>query len=367
MTFNLTRYVAPRELIHGGGIIEIAKTTGIPAEKWIDLSTGINPNGWPVPTPPASTWQRLPESNDGLEQAMQQYYSFNVKNSLSNFVITAGSQAAIQLLPQLFPKGTIWIPEEGYSEHPYWWDFYQHKVFLYQPDDLETLLSHKKSTPLPFNALLIINPNNPTTQTYKKTFLEKLLNVIEAEGKHVIIDEAFLDTQPEQSLLSHSNNKHLIILRSLGKFFGLAGIRCGALFSHPTLLKTAKQHLGPWQVATTSRWVATQAFKDTVWQKQAILELKKASNRLEQLLQLHLSSHNITSLTRSDYFCSILFSNLKEQQTIYNHLLTHAILVRRFDNNFRLRVGLPKNELEWKELTQALTQITPTKKTSKTN
>jgi len=366
MTFKLTRYVAPRELIHGGGIIEVAKTTGIPIEKWIDLSTGINPNGWPVPTPPASTWQRLPEPNDGLEQAMQQYYSFNVKNSLSNFIITAGSQAAIQLLPQLFPKGTIWVPEEGYSEHPYWWDFYQHKVFLYQPDDLEILLKHEKDTPLPFDTLLIINPNNPTTQTYKKTFLEKLLNVIEAEDKHLIIDEAFLDTQPEQSLLSHSNNKNLVILRSLGKFFGLAGIRCGALFSHPALLKTAKQHLGPWQVATPSRWIATRAFKDTVWQKEATLELKEASCRLEQLLQHHLSSHNITSLTRSDYFCSILFSNIEEQQSIYNHLLTHTILVRLFNNNCRLRIGLPKNEREWEKLTQALTDRKPTKRVQKT-
>ena len=107
MTLTPTRYTAPHQLTHGGGIIEAAKTTGVAPEQWIDLSTGINPNGWPVPSLPESTWQRLPESNDGLEDAVQQYYSFDVKSKLTNFVITAGSQSAIQLLPQLFPKGII--------------------------------------------------------------------------------------------------------------------------------------------------------------------------------------------------------------------------------------------------------------------
>ncbi|MBV1921612.1 MAG: aminotransferase class I/II-fold pyridoxal phosphate-dependent enzyme, partial [Pseudomonadales bacterium] len=181
MTFKLPRYTAPNELLHGGGIIEASMASGIPIEQWLDLSTGINPNGWPVPALPASTWQRLPESNDGLEQAIQQYYPSDTTNCLTNFVITAGSQSAIQLLPQLFPKGVIWVPEEGYSEHPYWWDVYQHKVYLYRPDDLDMLLHHKNDTPLPFDTLLIINPNNPTTRTYKKSFLEKLLNVIEVE------------------------------------------------------------------------------------------------------------------------------------------------------------------------------------------
>ncbi len=366
MTFTLTRYTAPSELTHGGGIIEVAKATGIPPKHWIDLSTGINPNGWPVPALPASTWQRLPESNDGLEQAIQQYYSPDIKSRLTNFIITAGSQSAIQLLPQVFSKGTVWVPEEGYSEHPYWWDFFQHKVFLYSPNDLEQLLNQEKGTPLPFDTLLIINPNNPTTQTYKKIFLEKLLNIIKAEGKRLIIDEAFLDTQSEHSLLSHSNNKHVVILRSLGKFFGLAGIRCGVLFSHASLLNTVQQHLGPWQVATPSRWVATQALNDTKWQEEAKVTLKNTSCRLEKILQQYLSSNDITSLNRSDYFCSILFSNIEIQQTIYHQLQTHAILVRLFHNSPRLRIGLPKNEREWEKLTLALDKIQTIKITPKT-
>ena len=361
MTLTPTRYTAPHQLTHGGGIIEAAKTTGVAPEQWIDLSTGINPNGWPVPSLPESTWQRLPESNDGLEDAVQQYYSFDVKSKLTNFVITAGSQSAIQLLPQLFPKGIIWVPIEGYSEHPYWWDFYQHDVFLYNPDDLEKLFNHKKSDPLPFDILLVINPNNPTTKTYKKPHLEKLLNIVKAKDKQLIIDEAFLDTQPEHSLLCLSNNKNLVILRSLGKFFGLAGIRCGVLFSHPSLLNTAQKHLGPWQVATPSRWVATQALNDTNWQKNATISLKNASYRLEVLLQKSLQgyfqSNNITSLSRSDYFCSVLFCNSKIQHTTYFQLLKHSILVRKFNNSFRLRFGLPKNENEWNKLTQALTDI----------
>lgn len=339
-------------MAHGGGIICAAKNSTIPIDQWIDLSTGINPNGWPVPSVPTEVWQRLPECNDGLEEAAQRYYAAD------NVIATAGSQSAIQLLPQMLSEGVVWVPEEGYAEHAYWWDFYRHDVFFYNPEDIHSLLSETNTlSSLPFDTLLVINPNNPTTEYRAKQEMIDLLAIIERFNKHLVVDEAFLDTQPDQSMIPFSDSESLIVLRSLGKFFGLAGIRCGFLFSHPSLLKRVKQLLGPWHIATPSRWVATQALLDTHWQQDATEQLKKSGLRLQTLLGSNLSTSELITCSRSDYFCSLTFSSKKSMLAIYEKLLSQGILTRKFDKHARLRIGLPKNKAEWRRLTQAVSCI----------
>ena len=110
-------------LHHGGRLREAAQAYGIPLEEWLDLSTGINPNGWPVPVLPAACWQRLPEQGDGLEQAAADYYG-------STYLLpVAGSQAAIQLLPRLRRPGRVGIlqpsmpstPRHGGAPGTRWW------------------------------------------------------------------------------------------------------------------------------------------------------------------------------------------------------------------------------------------------------
>jgi cobalamin biosynthetic protein CobC len=56
-------------LEHGGKLLAAAARYGIDAADWLDLSTGINPAGWPVPAVPPEVWQRLPETEDGLPDA----------------------------------------------------------------------------------------------------------------------------------------------------------------------------------------------------------------------------------------------------------------------------------------------------------
>ena len=345
----ITPYLAPTFLEHGGALLKAASNSTIPVERWLDLSTGINPNGWPVPTVPTHCWQRLPETNDGLEEAAHRYYGAD------NMLICAGSQSAIQLLPQLFSPGIVWVPEEGYSEHAYWWDFHHHQVFFYQPSDLEQILKQvDTTTQLPFDTLLVINPNNPTTDFYPQSVLKRLLALVERLDKRLVVDEAFLDTQPTESMIPFSDKKSLVVLRSLGKFFGLAGIRCGFLFAHRELIKSARQHLGPWQIATPSRWVATQALLDTPWQQHATQHLQESGLRLKTLLESQLDYSTVLSCEGNDYFGSVVFHSAETMQQRYDQYLSRGILVRKFENYPRLRIGLPGNERQWNRLETTL-------------
>ncbi|MDX1812446.1 MAG: threonine-phosphate decarboxylase, partial [Gammaproteobacteria bacterium] len=100
---------------HGGRLNAAMQQYQIPHNDWLDLSTGINPNGWPVPVIPENIFNRLPEDDDGLLDAAHKYYG--VKNILP----IAGSQAAIQLLPQLRAQSKVGVIAPGYQEHAYCW------------------------------------------------------------------------------------------------------------------------------------------------------------------------------------------------------------------------------------------------------
>ena len=121
-------------LEHGGNLRMAAQQYGTPLENWLDLSTGINPQGWPIPEIPPTTWQRLPEPNDDLPAAMSAFYG-------SPFLLpTAGSQPVIQLLPALRPKCRVGILTPSYAEHAYAWERKGHQLIQLQATNIEEML-----------------------------------------------------------------------------------------------------------------------------------------------------------------------------------------------------------------------------------
>ncbi len=136
-------------LHHGGKLRQAVARYGIPIQDWLDLSTGINPNGWPVPPLPPSAWSRLPEDEDGLEAAARSYYGTD------QLLPVAGSQAAIQALPRLRPACRVGVLYPGYGEHSYAWRRAGHEVARVPVAGLSEAARQ-------VDVLVVINPNNPT-------------------------------------------------------------------------------------------------------------------------------------------------------------------------------------------------------------
>ena len=141
------------ELHHGGRLREAAYHYGIALEQWLDLSTGINPNGWPVPDLPAGCWQRLPEEHDGLERVAGYYYGS------SSMLPVAGTQAAIQVLPQLRRTGRVGLLATSYAEHARAWQQAGHEVITLCVDEIGQQLPS-------LDVLLLVNPNNPSGERF---------------------------------------------------------------------------------------------------------------------------------------------------------------------------------------------------------
>ncbi len=315
---------------HGGNLRSAAKQYNIPLEHWIDLSTGINPNGRPITDIPSECWQRLPEDSDDLLSAAKQYY----RNT--SILPVAGSQAAIQILPRLRAPSRVGVLMPSYAEHAANWQKAAHTVLEMDSTEIEAQIAH-------LDVLILVNPNNPTGQTFKREQLLCWHNILKKRQGWLIIDEAYIDCTNcswKNSLSDHPVQEGLIILRSIGKFFGLAGIRCGFVIGIPELLNNLNEELGPWAISHPARYVATAALLDRQWQQQTCDALTLQSLRLKQLL----SKYGLAPDGGN-----ALFQWVKTEQAadIYHFLAKRGILTRLFSRPSSLRLGLPKNDSQW--------------------
>jgi len=322
-------------LEHGGNISLAAQQYGIAIEHWLDLSTGINPDGYPIPPISPAIWQKLPLEEDGLIEAACAYYG------CQQVLPVAGSQAALQVLPKLRRPGKVAMLSPMYQEHAHAWRQNAHEVTTFTTLNDDTLNQA--------DVVLLCNPNNPTAQLFSPEALLQLHAKLASRGGWLIVDEAFMDATPEHSIARHSHWEGLIVLRSIGKFFGLAGIRAGFLLGAAPLLKQAQEMLGPWTLSGPSRFITKQALANAAWQNNTRLKLVQSSERLVMLLgQFGLPPQAGTALFQ--------FVPTQQAAQLQHHLATQGIWLRHFRELNALRFGLP-TESGWLRLEQALQEV----------
>jgi cobalamin biosynthesis protein CobC len=334
----------PRMVAHGGNLHEAARRYGIAWDAWIDLSTGVNPHGSPVPPVPAAAWRRLPDDGDGFAACAARYYG---APDARHVLPVAGSQAAIRALPALLPTpapaARVAIAPLTYGEYAPAFAQAGHTVV---PLDV----AHDA---LPEDAMhaVVVNPNNPTASLIGREKLLRWHARLAARGGTLIVDEAFADAFADPraaSLADATGRTGLVVLRSPGKFFGLAGARCGFALAEPTLLAALRARLGAWTVNGPARHAVTHAFEDTAWQRAMRERLAAESERLAALLASHGLAPHTTPL-----FAWIVHARAAQLQ---DALAERAVWTRRFAAPASLRFGLPGSEDEWQRFETALAQ-----------
>lgn len=324
-------------LTHGGRLQQAVQRYGILRSAWLDLSTGINPHAWQVPSLPPEVWARLPEDDDELLTSAATYYGSHA------LLPVAGSQAAIQALPYLRPVCCVGVLHPCYNEHAHAWQSAGHRV-------QRLAVSAIASAVAQLDVLVLVNPNNPTGVTFTTTQLHTWHAQLATHGGWLVVDEAFMDVTPEASLITTHPHTGLIVLRSLGKFFGLAGARVGFVWTEATLLQALQNRLGPWAVNAPARWVARQALQDTDWQQAMRLCLQNECMRLHALL----TQHGLTP----DGGCALFQWVVTPQaEMLHEQLAQRGILTRLFTEPLSIRLGLPAKEEDWVRLETALVEI----------
>ncbi|MEN3275935.1 MAG: cobalamin biosynthesis protein CobC [Massilia sp.] len=319
-------------LEHGGNLREAARHYA--RDDWIDLSTGINPHGYPVPALPADAWHRLPEHDPMLEAAACAYYGAPA------MLAVAGTQAAIQALPRLLPPARVAVSAPSYAEHAHHWGKHGHTLRQVPYPQLHRAVESS-------DVVVICNPNNPTGEAIPAPQLLDWAAQMHRKGGWLVVDEAFGDTVPALSVAAHAAQPGLIVLRSVGKFFGLAGLRLGFVAAHPALLRDLADLLGPWAVSGPAQAIALAALRDEVWQQASRERLLAAGRRMHQLLASHGIEANGTALFH--------WWPEPQPESFHGHLAARGIWCRLFTHAARgVRLGLPADEASWQRLERAL-------------
>jgi cobalamin biosynthetic protein CobC len=260
---------------HGGDLTEaIARHGGAPGS-WLDLSTGINPWPWPIPQPlPDSAWQRLPSraETDALLDAARKAYGVPDR---ADIAAAAGTQALIQLLPYLAAPGPVAIVGPTYSEHARAWRNAGHPVIAI--DDLAAC---------PESAVhaVVVNPNNPDGRVTDHVALAQIAAQLKPRGGWLVVDEAFADIDPAVSAVALCPDWPVVILRSFGKFYGLAGLRLGFAIGEPDIVARISAALGPWPCSGPALLIGAAALGDQPWADRTRGALEQQARKLDEIL-----------------------------------------------------------------------------------
>ena len=318
-------------LFHGGDLRSACAVYGRDPADWLDLSTGINQHSYPVPVIGQDAWHQLPYTNPALIKAAQSYYGDHP------CLASNGSQNVIQLLPfilhQLGNHQAAWVPDVGYQEHHQAWSL-QGEVCTYSglngqlaAQQIDAALRDDQ-----LGHLVIINPNNPTGQVFTRQQLIIWAHKLHSRGGFLVVDEAFIDTSPAASLLSAEVADNLVILRSVGKFFGLAGMRLGFTFAAQTVLNRLAKHLGPWSVNGPAQTVAIAALNDTQWQTNMRSQLVNESAQQLSLWQASMAKLGADLVASHALFRSFIMASDLAQK-LHHSAAKSGLLLRPVNIN----------------------------------
>lgn len=308
---------------HGGQTAAAAQAYPSAPRPWLDLSTGISPWAWPVPALGPAAWQALP-ARAGLERLEFAAAQFFGLNDGEHIAAVPGSDIAIRLLARFLPAQRVAIVGQGYAGYRAAW-----------PDAQVLPFDEAQRADL----MVCANPNNPDGAVIDARKIRQM-------GGLRIVDEAFADAMPGVGILPDRNG--VIVLRSFGKFFGLAGVRLGFVIADPPIIAALRGLMGDWPVSGPAIAIGTAAYRDTRWQGEQRQRLAQGSTRLATLLR----GRGLQDVGGTPNF---RLGRAADASALFTHLCRAGILVRPFaDRPDQLRFGIPGTEADWARLDAAL-------------
>jgi cobalamin biosynthetic protein CobC len=323
---------------HGGRLSAARETYGHSAEAWLDLSTGINPHAWPGAQDIAVDWRSLPDEQELAELEGAAVAAFGTE--AAHVCALPGSEVGLRLLPHLTSISGALHVAPAYRTHA--------EVASECVEFDTKLLSDAAAQG---RSILLANPNNPDGRVVAPEILIHLAQRLAGSQGWLVVDEAFAEARPEMSVIPHvRGGLPLLVLRSFGKFFGLAGLRLGFVVGPPEIIARFRRMLGSWPVSTAAQRIGTAAYRDSAW----IADMRVTLTADAAALDAVLARHGFRPVGDCPLFRLI---ETGDAPALFDRLARRAILTRPFDYNPRwLRLGLPGGPEALDRLDKALAQ-----------
>jgi len=331
-------HMGAASLLHGGDLDAARRLFPDAPEPLIDLSTGINPHSYPLPQLSSDLFARLPAPAALARLAGVAARAYGAP-SPDHVVAAPGTQILLPLITGLAPPGRAAVLGPTYAEHL----------------RVAALAGHRAQEVAEIGELtnadlaIVVNPNNPDGRIVGRDVLLALADRLRSRGGLLIVDEAFADVAPAgTSLAGDVARGNIVVLRSFGKFFGLAGLRLGFALAAPELAARLTATLGPWAVSGPAIAIGEMALADAAWAQATRAMLAREAQRLDGILRgAGLAIVGGTSLFR--------LARQEAADELFQHLGRAGICVRRFhEQPTWLRFGLPRGDDAWQRLRAAL-------------
>ncbi|PIB23189.1 threonine-phosphate decarboxylase [Amylibacter kogurei] len=308
---------------HGGGLDAAMAQFGGARDQWLDLSTGINPNPYPFGDIPMDCWTRLPDQSgdQALINAARKFW--NIPKD-ADILASSGVSQIIAMLPQIVNGSNFHISKPTYNEHE--------AAFVHAGFSLQRSARNK----------VYVHPNNPDG------VLHDINDQVLDSSDMIIIDESFCDVCADESLIKYASHPNVIILKGLGKFWGLAGLRLGFAIGHPDNIQKLRNLIGPWAVSGPAQFIGARALSDPNWAESTRYQLHNDAMRLDEIAtQAGLAIIGGTDLFR--------LYKTKNAASFQKHLAQNYIWSRIFPySNEWIRLGLPGQPNHWAQLNSAI-------------
>lgn len=318
---------------HGGDLDAAIARHGGPEADWIDLSTGINRSPYPIDPPPLSATCALPRASEAAACALAARAAYGAPGAVACLPL-AGAQAAIRLVPGLRPPGRVAVLGPTYNEH----------AAAFAAGGWEVTEVAEIDALAGLDAAVVVNPNNPDGRAH----LPEAILAVAARNRLTVVDESFADVRPEVSVCGRLGVPGLVVLRSFGKFYGLAGLRLGFALGAAADIAALAAAAGPWPVSGPALAAGRVALADRAWAGAARARLAADAGRLDALAAgAGWSVAGGTGLFR--------LYETGDAVGARERLARGRIWARVFPYSPGwLRLGLPGPEAEWRRLGEAL-------------
>jgi len=342
---------------HHGGRLGAARIAYSQApQPWIDLSTGINPRSYPAPRARGVTLNRLPDTGELARLEAVAAAAFGVADPV-RVVATGGTEPALRLLPFVVGSRTsasdeavaggisaAMVAGPTYGSHADAWIKAGVAARVVGDAELDGAIGQR-------TAVVVVNPNNPDGRLMSRDRLRQLHDAVVSRGGVLVVDEAFAEVTPEASVADIAGTaeaEHMVVLRSFGKFYGLAGLRLGFVVGNPAVAARVRGLIGDWPVSVDALVAGLAAYADSAWADRMRKQLATAARRLDGLLMLHgFEVVGGTSLYR--------LVRATDAPARFERLAASGILTRPFQHDaMLLRFGLPGSPDAWRRLGEAL-------------
>lgn len=349
--------------LHGGQLRQIAERFGIERSRLLDFSANINPSG-----PPASVLSRLHQSledpatlveyPDLQQHDLKRALARHVGTCEENLIVGNGFVPLLEATLRILKLRSCLLALPAFVEYrkaleragvevvPY--NFDSNSNFNYSPD---FVLAGRAE------AVLIANPQNPSGICQDRALMRDLVAKASEDKRCVLLDEAFIDYMPENSLTTMVDQfANLIIFRSLTKFHAIPGLRVAYAVTNSTFAAAIEETLPPWPITTLASLAAIAALDDQAYAARSLLE----NSARREILQRDLELAGLTVYMSAANFILFRLPQEIDPDAFWQRMIVgHGIVLRACANyeglpsrHFRAAI---RTEMDNKRLSTAIT------------